>query len=97
MTVRKKQMAGTKYDAGLDKALDENQNSLVDTLITPHQRIPERGGAQNKITSTVPAHVPDAQPVQARGRIVWNKAYEFQPHGPSYIDPVPDPGPGGGR
>lgn len=95
--LRKKQMAGTKYDGGLDKALDQNQNSLVDELITPHQRLPERGGATCKIVSKVPAYDHDAQPTQARGRIVWSKAYEFQPHGPSYIDPVPDPGLGGGR
>lgn len=95
--MRKKQMAGTKYLAPLDKALDRNQSDLVDELITPHVRLPERGGATCKIVSSVPAYEPDAQPTQARGRIVWNKAYVFQPHGPSYLDPVPDPGLGGGR
>lgn len=89
--MRRKQMAGTKYMPGLDAKLDANQDDLVNELLTPHTRIPETlGGA--KIRSTVPAYIPDAQPVQARGRIVWNRAYAFQPHGPSYVDPVPDPG-----
>lgn len=89
--MRKQQRAGTKYLPELDNALDENQRDLVDTLIHPHStRLNEMIGAQHRITSVVPAYEPDAQPVQARGRIVWSKAYAFQPHGPSYLDPVPD-------
>ena len=90
MTLRRSEKVGTKYDPVLDTKLDRNQSDMVDALTTPHDRIPETlGGA--KIRSTVPAYTPDAQPVQARGRIVWNRAYSFQPHGPSYLDPVPDP------
>jgi hypothetical protein len=97
MTMRRKQVAGSKYMPGLDKALDNNQDSLVDELITPHStRLNEMLGCQHRITAKYPAHQVDAQPTQARGRIVWNEAYAFQPHGPSYLDPIPDPGRGGG-
>lgn len=96
--MRKREMVGTKYMPQLDHKLDANQNDIVDDLITPHStRLTEMLGPQHRITCTVPAHEPDAQPVQARGRVVWNKAYQFQPHGPSYLDPIPDPGLGGGR
>jgi hypothetical protein len=82
---------GVRFDAPLQRDLSRNQSDLVDEIITPHVKLPETLGAKHHIVSTVPAHTPDAQPVQARGRIVWNKAYAFQPHGPSYVDPVPDP------
>jgi hypothetical protein len=95
--MRKAQRVGTKYDPAVDKALDRNQESIVDELTTPHVRLPEKLGAKHRIVSSVPSHEPDAQPVQGRGRIVWNKAYSFQPHGPSYLDPIPDPGLGGGH
>jgi hypothetical protein len=94
--MRRQQRVGTKYESGLDAQLDHNQMELVDELITPHVRLPEKLGG-GKIVSSVPAYNHEAQPVQARGRIVWNRAYVFQPHGPSYIDPVPDPGLGGGH
>lgn len=84
--MRRSQRVGTKYEPGLDKALDRNQDSLIDELITPHTRISEMLGAKHKIVSSVPAYTPDAQPVQARGKIVWNKAYSFQAKGPSYLD-----------
>lgn len=94
--MRRAQRVGTKYDGDLDDKLNANQNALVDGLTTPHVRLPERLGAKHKIVAAYPAHEPDAQPVQARGKIVWNKAYSFQPHGPTYLDPIPDPGLGGG-
>jgi hypothetical protein len=95
--MEKKQYVGTKDTANLDAQLDRNQKEMVELLISPHTgRLQEMRGAQRKITSKVPAYNPEAQPVQARGRIVWNRAYSFQPHGPSYLDPVPDPGLGGG-
>lgn len=84
--MRRSQRVGTKYMPELDAKLDRNQDDLIDTLLTPHTKIPETLGAKCKIVSSYPAHVPDAQPVQARGRIVWNKAYSFQPKGPSYLD-----------
>lgn len=90
MTLRRKQMVGTKYDADLDAEVDRNQDDLVDELITPHVRLPERHGGKYKIVSSYPAYEHDAQPVQARGRVVWNKAFLFQSHGPSYLDPIPD-------
>lgn len=95
--MRKSQKVGTKYEPDVDKALDRNQASLVDELTTPHTRINEMLGAKHKIVSSVPAHEPDAQPVQGSGKIVWNRAYSFQAHGPSYLDPIPDPGHGGGH
>lgn len=84
--MRKSQRVGTKYDPALDRALDKNQGDIIDELITPHTRINEMMGAKHAIVCSVPAHTPDAQPVQARGRIVWNKAYAFQARGPSYLD-----------
>ena len=89
--MRRSQKVGTKYMPGLDSALDRNQNTLMDELLKPHVRLPETLG-HGMIVCSVPAYLPEAQPVQARGRIVWNRAYQFQPHGPSYIDPIPDPG-----
>jgi len=90
--MRKSQRVGTKYDPELDNYLDQNQKDLVDELITPHSyQLREMIGSQKKICSSVPAYNPDAQPTQARGRIVWNRAYSFQAHGPSFLDPVPDP------
>lgn len=95
--MRRSQRTGTKYDPALDKMLDANQRDIVDELITPHStRLNEMIGSSKKIVCSVPAYIQEAQPVQGRGRIVWNKAYSFQPHGPSYVDPVPDPGLGGG-
>jgi len=89
--MRRRQPVGTKYDHELDAKLTRNQNALLDTLTTPHVRLPERGGGQYKITASVAAYTPDEQPTQGDGRIVWNRAYQFQPHGPTYLDPVPDP------
>ena len=89
--MRKKQRSGTKYIPELDQKLDANQADMVDTLIHPHSyRLTEMLGPQHRITSVVPAYNPEAQPTQARGHIVWNNAYRFQAHGPSYLDPVPD-------
>lgn len=84
--MRKSQRVGTKYDPEVDRALDANQNDIIDELITPHTRLPEMLGAKHKIVCSYPATTPDAQPVQARGRVVWNNAYSFQPRGPSYLD-----------
>lgn len=92
MTAGKKQLVGSKRMPDLDAKLDRNQDDLVDALIEPHPKLPERGGGQYKITSRVPVYNPEAQPTTARGHIVWSRAYRFQPHGPTYIDPVPDPG-----
>lgn len=95
--MRKKTENGVQYLGGLERTLDRNQSGIIDELTHPHStRLNEMLGAQHRITSKIPAHTPDAQPVQARGRIVWNKAYEFQPRGPSYLDGAPDPGKGGG-
>ena len=91
--MRRSQRVGTKYEPELDNYLDQNQNDLVDELITPHSyQLNEMLGSQHKIVSSVPAYNPEAQPVQARGRIVWNRAYSFQAHGPSFLDPIPDAG-----
>ena len=84
--MRKSQRVGTKYMPELDQKLDANQDDIVSTLLTPHVRLPETLGAKHHIVCSYPAHVPDAQPVQARGRIVWSRAYEFQPRGPTYLD-----------
>jgi hypothetical protein len=79
----------------LDSALKDNQRSIVDDLLVPHStRLDEIIGPAHRIVASYPAHTAEAQHTQARGRIVWNRS--FQPHGPSYLDPVPDPGPGGG-
>jgi hypothetical protein len=94
MTLRHKEYVGTKYSPELDHQLDRNQADIVDELTTPHARIPEMLGAKHRIVCSVPAHTPDAQPVQARGRIVWSRAYSFQARGPSYLDPTPDSGGG---
>ena len=89
--MRRSQRTGTKYEPALDAALDANQDRMVDYLITPNQgRISEVLGAKHQIVSTVAAQEPYAQPVQARGHIVWNRAYSFQAHGPSYLDPTPE-------
>ena len=62
---------------------------MIDALTTPHNKVPaELLSAKHTIVSTVPAYNHEAQPVQARGRIVWNRAYTFQAHGPSYLDPT---------
>lgn len=91
--MRRSQKVGTKYEPELDNYLDQNQKDLVDALITPHSyQLNEMLGSSHKICSSVPAYNPEAQPTQARGRIVWNKAYSFQAHGPSFLDPIPDPG-----
>jgi hypothetical protein len=90
--MREHQENGSRYDSGVAAALDANQNGIVNELI--HPRTPylnETLGAKHKIVCSVPAYTPDTQPVQHRGRICWNSAYKFQPHGPSYLDPVPDP------
>lgn len=89
--MEKKQYVGTKDVTGLDAMLDRNQDELVDVLITKHPQIQEMKGAKHQIVAKVPAYNVEAQPVQARGRIVWNKAYLFQPHGPTFLDPAPDP------
>jgi len=85
--MRKKQVAGTKYDPEVDAALDRNQKALADELTTPHStRLNEMIGSQKKIVASYPAYEHDAQPVQARGKICWNRAYSYQPKGPSYLD-----------
>lgn len=94
MTIRHKTDNGTRYDGRLQGELSRNQSDMVDALTTPHVRLPETLGAKHSIVSTVPAYTPDSQPVQARGRICWNRAYTFQPRGPSYLDPTPDSGGG---
>ena len=90
--MQKKQYIGSKNMPQLDQMVDRNQDDLVDTLTTPHPKyMGEKKGGKHQIVSRVPAYNPEAQPVQARGRIVWNTSYRFQSHGPSYLDPVPDP------
>lgn len=91
--MRRQERAGTKYMPQLDAMLDRNQESIVDELMTPRTPMPENktGGGVHKICCAVPAYEHDAQPVQARGHIVWNNAYQFQAHAPTYLDPVPDP------
>lgn len=85
--MRRKQMDGTNYEPALDAALVANQADMVDELTTPHStRLNEMIGSSKKIVCSVPAYNQEAQPVQARGKIVWNKAYSFQPKGPSYLD-----------
>lgn len=87
--MEKKQYVGyRKYAPKLTEKVDHNQMELVDELLTPRPKLPERGGAINKIVSSYPAYNVEAQPVQARGRIVWSKAYSFQAKGPSYLEPV---------
>jgi hypothetical protein len=88
---RRKQPVGTKYDSQLDHALDANQDALVDLVVTPHVRLPEFNcSASHKITAKVAGYNVEAQPTQARGKIVWSRAYDFQTHGPTFLDPVPD-------
>jgi hypothetical protein len=88
--MRKRELTGTKYMPKLDAALDRNQELIVDELMNPHPQMPENktGGGVHKICCSVPAQNPEAQPTQARGHIVWSKAYTFQAHAPSYLDPV---------
>jgi hypothetical protein len=94
--MRKKQYVGSNYDTRLETSIDRSQIDLVDELTTPHSyKLNEYIGSSRKIVSTVPAQNPEAQPTQARGGIVWSRAYTFQPHAPSYLDPMPDPGMGG--
>lgn len=91
--MRRAQRVGTKYDGRLDAAIDANQQDLVDEVTTPHSyKLDEfvTGGGVSKICSTVPAYNVEAQPTQARGGVVWNRAYKFQAHAPSYLDPVPE-------
>lgn len=92
--MRRQERAGTKYMPQLDAALDRNQGLIVDELMHPHPQMPENktGGGVHKICCSVPAYNHEAQPTQARGGIVWSRAYTFQAHAPSYLDPVPDPG-----
>ena len=89
--MRRKNPDGTDYLPELETQVDANQSEMVDALTTPHPKMGESLGSACHIVSRVPAYEPDAQPVQARGRVLWNRAYAFQPHGPSYLDPVPDP------
>ena len=85
--MRRKQMDGTSYDPSMESHLDQNQNDMVDALTMPHpNRMTEMIGNPHKIVSSVPAYNVEAQPVQARGRIVWNNAYTFQAKGPSFLD-----------
>lgn len=87
MAMRRSQKVGTKYDGRLDAVLDNNQDSLVNELITPHSyKLNETLGAKHKIVASYPAHTDPQMPVRGRGRIVWNSAYTFQPKGPSYLD-----------
>lgn len=84
--MRRNQRVGTKYDASLDDKLDANQTDLVNTLLTPREPyLGETRGATQRIVCSYPV-IQETQPVQARGRIVWNSAYTFQPKGPSYLD-----------
>jgi len=90
--MRRKEMTGTKYTPALDATVDANQADLVNTLTAPAPGyLGEMLGSCCSIVSKVPAYNHEAQPVHARGRIVWNSAYQFQAHGPSYLDPIPDP------
>jgi hypothetical protein len=91
-----KVVVGTKLIHQLDNEVDRNQNDIVNTLLTPHSTNGETKGAKHRIVASYPVHQ-ETQPVQARGHPIWNKAYDFQSKGPSYLDPVPDPGLGGGR
>jgi hypothetical protein len=85
--MRKTEANGVNYMGPLADAVDHNQHEIVDDLITPHStQLNEILGPQHRITSKVPAYNEQAQPVQARGRICWNKAYNFQQKGPSYLD-----------
>lgn len=92
--MRRKNVAGYKYDKDLNAQIDANQKDIVDELIHPHStRLDEIIGPCFQIRSKIPAQDPAvyAQPVSARGRIVWNRAYSYQAGVPSYLDPVPDP------
>jgi hypothetical protein len=90
--MERKQPVGTKDMPELDNALDANQEVMVDELITPHVKMPERGGAIHKIVASYPAQEQERQPTQARGHVVWSDAYSFQRRGPSYLDPIENPG-----
>ena len=72
--MRKANPVGTHNVPDLEAGLAANRNDLVETLLRPHPQLSEMKGAQHKITATVAAQTPDAQPVQARGHVVWNKA-----------------------
>lgn len=90
--MRRSQKVGTKYDAALDRKLDNNQDAMVDELITPHStRLNEILGPKHQIVASYAAHHDPQMPVRSKGPIVWNRAYEFQSHGPSFLDPVSDP------
>jgi hypothetical protein len=96
--MRRSQKVGTKYDPQVDAALDKNQNDLVDELITPHStKLNEMLGCSHKIVASYPAHTDPQMPIRGQGAVVWNNSYDFQAHGPTYLDPIPDPGLGGGR
>lgn len=85
--MRKKEQTGTDYDPALTQKLYQNQNDITNTLTEPNpNRMSEMIGNPHKIVSSVPAYNPEAQPTQARGKIVWNNAYSFQSKGPSYLD-----------
>ena len=90
--MRKSQRVGTKYDPDLDRKLDANQQDMVDEVTHPHSYQLDEWVccAGHKICASYPSYQVDAQPTQARGGIVWNKAYKFQPQGPSYLDGVPE-------
>jgi hypothetical protein len=90
--MRKKERVGSRYVPELQGRLTANQHDLADELTTPHSyKITEYIANNHKIISRVPAQNPEAQPTQARGGIVWSRAFTYQPHAPSYLDPVPDP------
>lgn len=85
--MRRKQHDGSAYEPALDATVNRNQDAMVDALTNPNpNRMSEMIGNPHKIVSTVPAYNVEAQPVQARGRIVWNDAYAFQAKGPSFLD-----------
>jgi hypothetical protein len=89
--VRKHEDNGDRYMPKLSDQADRNQKDLVDDLITPHStQLSEMIASPHKIVSSIPAYEPEVQAVQARGRICWSKAYDFQSHGPSYLDPRPE-------
>lgn len=85
--MRKKEHTGTDYDPELTRELKTNQDDIFNSLTNPNpNRMNEMIGNPHKIVSSVAAYNVEAQPVQARGKIVWNNAYSFQSKGPSYLD-----------
>ena len=81
MTLRRKQMVGSKYDPALDAELDANQNRMVDYLTTPNgNRMSEVLGAGHRIAASVPAYEPEAQPVPRQDSRQAKAAVGCDPH-----------------